>query len=167
MKKYNSQIYYTFMESPLEPLMLVADKYSLFAVSMTKQDQKHEIGEDWIECDELVPFTIAKKQLTEYFSGNLQSFDIPMKLGGTDFQCLVWNELLKIPFGTTVSYGELAKRIGNPNASRAVGLANGKNPFSIIIPCHRVIGSNGKLTGYNGGMNRKEPDRPKGECDRP
>jgi methylated-DNA-[protein]-cysteine S-methyltransferase len=85
----------------------------------------------------------------------LADFDIPVRLDGTPFQRAVWNELTKIPNGTTISYGELARRVGNPKASRAVGLANGRNPVSIIVPCHRVVGSNGSLTGYGGGIDRK------------
>jgi methylated-DNA-[protein]-cysteine S-methyltransferase len=94
--------------------------------------------------------------LAAYFAGELTEFDLPMKMIGTEFQKTVWRELLNIPFGVTISYGELADRVGNPNASRAVGAANGRNPISIIVPCHRVIGSNGKLTGYGGGLERKE-----------
>lgn len=95
-------------------------------------------------------------QLEEYFSGKRKSFDIPFEPKGTEFQKSVWNELLKIPYGETCSYGEIAKRIGNPKASRAIGMANNRNPISIIIPCHRVIGASGKLVGYGGGLDIKE-----------
>lgn len=95
------------------------------------------------------------KQLTEYFSGKRKIFDINVNPAGTQFQKSVWNELLKIPFGETVSYGEIAKRIGNTKSVRAVGLANGSNPISIIIPCHRIIGKNGSLVGYGGGIENK------------
>jgi methylated-DNA-[protein]-cysteine S-methyltransferase len=95
-------------------------------------------------------------QLQEFFAGSRTSFDLPLDPQGTDFQKRVWNELLTIPFGKTVSYLEIARRLGDVNAVRAVGLANGKNPISIIVPCHRVIGSNGKLVGYGGGLWRKE-----------
>ncbi len=95
-------------------------------------------------------------QLEAYFAGKLEEFDVPLAPEGTPFQQKVWKHLCDIPFGETISYGELARRIGNPNASRAVGLANGTNPIPIIIPCHRVIGSNGKLTGYGGGLPIKE-----------
>ena len=95
-------------------------------------------------------------QLEAYFAGKLEEFDVPLAPEGTPFQQKVWKNLCEIPFGETISYGELARRIGNPNASRAVGLANGTNPIPIIIPCHRVIGSNGKLTGYGGGLPIKE-----------
>lgn len=96
------------------------------------------------------------RQLKAYFAGELEEFDLPLAPEGTAFQLKVWENLCDIPFGETISYGELARRIGNPNASRAVGLANGSNPIPIIIPCHRVIGSNGKLTGYGGGLPIKE-----------
>jgi methylated-DNA-[protein]-cysteine S-methyltransferase len=95
-------------------------------------------------------------QLEEYFAGRRIAFDLPMTMVGTPFQRTVWRALCDIPFGETVSYGELAGRIGQPTASRAVGLANGRNPISIIVPCHRVIGANGSLTGYGGGLARKQ-----------
>ena len=96
------------------------------------------------------------RQVDEFFAGKRQTFDIPLAPKGSEFQKRVWAELAKIPFGETISYGELARRIGNPAASRAVGHANGQNPISVIVPCHRVIGSNGKLTGYGGGLDLKE-----------
>jgi methylated-DNA-[protein]-cysteine S-methyltransferase len=98
----------------------------------------------------------AVRQLRAYFAGELQAFDLPLAPQGTPFQLAVWKHLCEIPYGETISYGELARRIGNPNASRAVGLANGSNPIPIVIPCHRVIGSNGKLTGYGGGLPIKD-----------
>ena len=96
------------------------------------------------------------RQLRAYFAGELETFDLPLAPQGTPFQLGVWRRLCEIPYGQTISYGELARRLGNPNASRAVGLANGSNPIPIVIPCHRVIGSNGKLTGYGGGLPIKE-----------
>jgi methylated-DNA-[protein]-cysteine S-methyltransferase len=96
------------------------------------------------------------RQLQAYFAGELENFDLAVSPQGTPFQQKVWSELQRIPYGETLSYGELARRIGNPKACRAVGLANGSNPISIVIPCHRVIGSNGKLTGYGGGLPIKE-----------
>ena len=95
------------------------------------------------------------EQLEAYFAGSRQTFDVPLALAGTDFQRRVWEGLLEIPYGHTMSYGELARRVGRPGASRAVGLANGRNPVAIIVPCHRVIGANGTLTGYGGGLDRK------------
>jgi methylated-DNA-[protein]-cysteine S-methyltransferase len=98
----------------------------------------------------------ASTQLTEYFSGKRKKFDFPIAFHGTEFQSAVWNALQKIPYGRTCSYGELAAMIGNPKASRAVGQANNRNPISIIVPCHRIIGHSGRLTGYNGGLGIKE-----------
>lgn len=100
-------------------------------------------------------FTTVAEQLTEYFAGTRQAFDLPLAPQGTDFQLRVWEQLRLIPFGVTISYGQLAKRLGQPNASRAVGLANGNNPLSIVVPCHRVIGADGSLTGFGGGVETK------------
>jgi len=99
--------------------------------------------------------TATASQLEDYFAGSLTSFDLPLALVGTEFQRAVWAALLEIPYGATISYGELARRIGLPSASRAVGMANGRNPVSIVVPCHRVVGADGSLTGYGGGVNRK------------
>lgn len=98
----------------------------------------------------------ARRQLTEYFDHRRTSFDLPLDLAGTPFQLQVWEHLTRIPFGSTTSYGEIARRLGNPTGSRAVGAANGRNPVAIVVPCHRVIGANGDLTGFGGGMARKE-----------
>lgn len=98
----------------------------------------------------------TKKQLTEYFNGTRKKFDLPITINGTPFQQQAWQQLSKIPYGKTISYGEQARRLGDKNKARAVGLANGQNPIPIIIPCHRVIGSNGKLTGFGGGLDKKE-----------
>ena len=142
---------YCYMQSPVGRLLLVGDEQGLRKLHFVREDVEPE--SDWIENREaLAP---AIKQLEDYFAGKLQDFDLPLAPEGTAFQQTVWRELLNIPYGTTISYGELAKRIGNPNASRAVGLANGSNPIAVIIPCHRVIGSNGKLTGYGGGLDNK------------
>jgi methylated-DNA-[protein]-cysteine S-methyltransferase len=110
---------------------------------------------DWIEKETPVLKT-AREQLRQYFAGELTEFTIPLNMQGTEFQKRVWTLLCEIPHGATWSYGEMAKRLGNPGASRAVGLANGQNPISIIVPCHRVIGSDGSLTGYGGGLPRKK-----------
>lgn len=108
---------------------------------------------NWRRDDDL--FREAAKQLRAYFAGELTEFDLPLAPAGTQFQQRVWAELQKIPYGSTINYGELARRVGNPKAARAAGAANGSNPISIIIPCHRVIGSNNHLTGYGGGIERK------------
>jgi O-6-methylguanine DNA methyltransferase len=108
-----------------------------------------------VEDAEVAPLPETRRQLQEYFDGTRTTFDVPLAAQGTEFQQRVWKALCDIPWGETISYGELARRIGDPGASRAVGMANGRNPVSIIVPCHRVIGANGKLTGYGGGMERK------------
>ncbi len=148
--------YYTRIESPIESLLLASDGESLTSLFMMTQRHGPYFSETWKLDDNAKPFAEARKQLAAYFAGELAEFDLPMKMIGTEFQKTVWRELLNIPFGVTISYGELANRVGNSNASRAVGAANGRNPISIIVPCHRVIGANGKLTGYGGGMERKE-----------
>jgi methylated-DNA-[protein]-cysteine S-methyltransferase len=149
--------YYTYIESPLLPILLTSNGTELTGLYM--DSHKHGPAEpeaDWVRDDTAAPFSEAREQLTAYFAGTLTDFALPLSLDGTPFQQKVWEELKKIPYGVTISYGELARRIGDPNASRAVGLANGRNPVSIIVPCHRVIGANGKLTGYGGGLPRKE-----------
>ncbi|MFC9255658.1 methylated-DNA--[protein]-cysteine S-methyltransferase [Amycolatopsis thailandensis] len=146
---------HTVIDSPYDRLTLVADGESLCGLYMVQQ--RHRPAEETFgHPDPGAPiFVETEKQLKEYFAGQRQDFDLSLSLGGTDFQRMVWEGLLGIPYGETVSYGELADRLGRPTASRAVGLANGKNPIGIIVPCHRVIGSNGDLTGYGGGVERK------------
>lgn len=144
---------YCYFESPLGKLLLTG-RDRLESLHFPRGKTRVEPQEDWV-CNE-APFKDALSQLAAYFNGDLTQFDLELTLHGTDFQKRVWQELVKIPYGETISYGELAKRIGNPNASRAVGLANGKNPVSIIVPCHRVIGKNGSLTGFGGGLAVKE-----------
>src|SRR5205823_1056391 len=133
-----------------------SDGDALTGLYMTVSTHGPAVGEGWVRKDDAAPFPEAKRQLAAYFDGVLTEFDLPLALDGTEFQKRVWRALLNIPYGQTISYGELARRIGNPNGSRAVGLANGRNPISIIVPCHRVIGANGKLVGYGGGLPRKE-----------
>ena len=115
---------------------------------------RREPEQDWIYSEK--PFADARKQLSAYFAGERKSFDLNLKPGGTEFQLQVLEELQKIPYGTTMSYGDIAKRIGRPKAVRAVGAANGRNPLPIVIPCHRVIGSTGDMTGFGGGIPTKE-----------
>jgi methylated-DNA-[protein]-cysteine S-methyltransferase len=149
-------IYYATAPSPVGDLLLVSDGKDLIRVSMDKQKYAAEIGEDWVEKKDVPVLKLAAEQLKSYFAGLLDHFDLPLAFRGTEFQNKVWSELTKIPHGQTISYGELARRVGSPKASRAVGLANGKNPIAIIVPCHRVIGANGTLTGYGGGLPRKK-----------
>ncbi len=148
--------YYTYFDSPIQPLLLTSNGTALTGLFMGAHKHGPEIENAWAQSDEAAPFAEAKQQLAAYFAGQLTNFDLPLAPVGTEFQRRVWDELRRIPYGQTVSYGELARRIGNPNACRAVGLANGRNPLSIIVPCHRVVGANGKLVGYAGGMARKE-----------
>ncbi len=148
--------YYTYYDSPLQPLLLTSDGAALTGLFMAAHKHGPEIGADWTEDDEAAPFAEARRQLAAYFAGELTDFDLPLAPLGTTFQRRVWDELRRIPHGETVSYGELARRIGSPKACRAVGLANGRNPLSIIVPCHRVVGASGKLIGYAGGTARKE-----------
>jgi methylated-DNA-[protein]-cysteine S-methyltransferase len=145
---------YTRIDSPLGPLLLAADEAGLRHIEFLSSKRAHPPDPDWQE--DARPLKDVIRQLRAYFAGKLETFDLPLAPEGTEFQQKVWRRLLDIPYGETMSYGELARRIGNPNACRAVGLANGSNPIPIIIPCHRVIGSNGKLTGYGGGLPIKE-----------
>lgn len=146
--------YYTRLESPLGPLLLVADGSGLRRVDFVNGRHAAKPDPSWKE--DASPLKETARQLNAYFAGKLENFDLPLAPQGTAFQLEVWRKLCDIPFGETISYGELARRIGNPKASRAVGLANGSNPVPIIIPCHRVIGSDGTLTGYGGGLPIKE-----------
>ncbi|ROQ35311.1 methylated-DNA-[protein]-cysteine S-methyltransferase [Streptomyces sp. PanSC19] len=147
-------IRHTVVDSPYEPLTLVAVDGVLSRVHMT--GQRHRPPEETFGEPDPRPFGEAIRQLDSYFAGELTEFDLPLNLIGTPFQLRVWQQLLRIPYGETRTYGELAEELGSPGASRAVGLANGKNPVSIIVPCHRVIGAGGGLTGYGGGLDRKQ-----------
>jgi len=144
--------YWTLI-SPLGRLMFVGDEHGLRALSF--QDGAHPLvpPASWREAS--APFGEAIRQLGEYFSGKLSRFDLVLAPQGTPFQQSVWRALQTIPYGETLSYLELSRRIGRPNSARAVGAANGRNPIPIIIPCHRVIGANGSLTGFGGGLDLK------------
>ncbi len=177
---------FTEIESPVGPLRLEADDQGLRQILFTKSKphagrawhkksdvirsepslRTKDLGEPSPRLNREATHTTTReasillketiRQLRAYFAGELEAFDLPLAPEGTPFQLKVWRRLCDVPYGETISYGELARRIGNPNASRAVGLANGSNPIPIIIPCHRVIGSNGSLTGYGGGLPIKE-----------
>ncbi len=147
-----NNIYYCYYESPLGKLLLTG-RERLESLNFPRGTTRVEPGEDWIPSPDRFRDVLA--QLTAYFTGELKAFDLEINARGTRFQERVWKELVRIPYGQTISYGELAKRIGNPNAARAVGMANGKNPIAVIIPCHRVIGKNGSLTGFGGGLDTK------------
>jgi methylated-DNA-[protein]-cysteine S-methyltransferase len=157
MKTRTAARTHTVIDSPIGPLTLIADRGKLAGVHM--EITRYEPGDG--ELGPAVPrnaepvLAEAARQLEAYFDGELTTFDLPLNLDGSQFQRSVWAALQDIPYGETISYGELARRIGQPSASRAVGLANGRNPVSIVVPCHRVIGADGSLTGYGGGMDRK------------
>jgi len=143
----------TTVDSPIGPLTLTAVDGVLTGLHMDRQRHAPEPSGEWEPDDAAFKDVVA--QLDAYFAGELVEFDVPLSMAGTDFQRRVWAGLRDIAYGETISYGELARRVGNPNASRAVGLANGRNPVAIIVPCHRVIGADGSLTGYGGGLERK------------
>lgn len=147
---------HTVVDSPYGRLTLVAVDGALCGLYMT--DQRHRPPEESFGAratpDE-EPFAETVRQLTAYFTGERTDFELPLHLDGTPFQREVWAGLLRIPYGETRTYGELARALGKPHASRAVGLANGKNPLGIVVPCHRVVGADGSLTGYGGGLDRK------------
>ncbi|MER5206496.1 methylated-DNA--[protein]-cysteine S-methyltransferase [Streptomyces sp. NPDC002825] len=147
-------IQHTVVDSPYEPLTLVAVDGVLSRLHMT--GQRHRPPEETFGEPDPRPFGEVIRQLDAYFAGELTEFELPLNLIGTPFQLRVWEQLLRIPYGETRTYGELAEELGNPGASRAVGLANGKNPVGIIVPCHRVVGAGGSLTGYGGGLDRKQ-----------
>lgn len=149
-------MYYRWLESPVGDLLLTSDGRSLTGLYLKGQKHFPAIAADWKESLEAVPFTQVTQQLLEYFNNRRQQFDLPLSPSGTEFQKQVWQQLYDIPFGETISYGFIAKALGRPSASRAVGAANGRNPISIIVPCHRVVASNGRLTGYAGGVERKQ-----------
>ncbi|MER6526561.1 methylated-DNA--[protein]-cysteine S-methyltransferase [Streptomyces sp. NPDC001508] len=144
---------HTVIDSPYGPLTLVADDGTLCGLYMT--EQRHRPPEETFGARDDTLFGAAEEQLAAYFQGELTEFTLELRLPGTSFQRSVWEQLTRIPYGETRTYGELADALGNPNASRAVGLANGRNPVGIIVPCHRVVGSDGSLTGYGGGLERK------------
>lgn len=148
------QLSYSYLDTPIGRLLLAGDASALHYLSFPSGHKAFGPRLPWQPSD--APFGEAKRQLAAYFAGKLRRFDLPLVLTGTDFQKRVWNTLLAIPFGETRSYGWLAERIGRPTASRAVGAANGANPIPVIIPCHRVIGSSGALTGFGGGIETKK-----------
>lgn len=143
--------YRTTVPSPIDPLTLTSDGEFLTEIWM---GEPRPLPSAVIDPN-LPIFRETERQLAAYFARELQQFDLPLRPTGTEFQRMVWKALQEIPYGATISYGELARRVGNPNGSRAVGLANGKNPLPVVIPCHRVIGANGKLVGFGGGLPRK------------
>ena len=159
--------YYTVVPSPIGPLLLTSDGQALTGLHLSAPGSEGDAPDalsasgvtgdarTWRRAEAAAPFPAARAQLAAYFAGRLTAFDLPLAPPGTEFQRRVWAALAAIPYGTTTTYGDLARQLGSPNGSRAVGLANGRNPIAIIIPCHRVIGADGSLTGYGGGLPRK------------
>lgn len=150
------QLSFMEMSSPVGVLKLVAHEHALVAVLWENENPKRVRLAELIEDQQHPILLKTQKQLNEYFSGQRQIFDLPLDFEGTEFQQKVWQALLSIPFGETRSYKDIAEQIGNVKAVRAVGAANGKNPISIIAPCHRVVGANGKLVGFAGGLENKD-----------
>jgi methylated-DNA-[protein]-cysteine S-methyltransferase len=146
---------YRYLDTPIGKLLIAGDRNTVRRIEFPKNGEPRGPDAGWLESS-TGALEEAARQLREYFSGSRKGFDLPLAPEGTDFQRTVWRELQNIPYGRTISYGELARRIGNSKASRAVGAANGSNPIPIVIPCHRVIGANGKLTGFGGGLPIKQ-----------
>lgn len=142
-------IYKKVIETPIEKIYIAEEDDKIIEINLDSNKNNYEIKNTEV-------LNLAEKQLLEYFEGKRKQFDLPFKLKGTPFQEKVWNELLKIPYGETRTYGEIAKNIGNPKTARAVGMANHNNPISIVVPCHRVIGANNKLVGYGLGIDKKQ-----------
>ena len=147
-------MYYTYVDSPIGPFFLAGDGTSLRKASFSTGKQQRQPEEGWVR--DPAPLSYAVEQIEEYFAGERTRFDLPLEIVGTEFQKDVWQVLRSIPFGETWSYGRVAKSLGKPGASRAVGAANAANVLPLIIPCHRVIGGDGTLTGFGGGLDTKK-----------
>ncbi len=145
--------YYDMIDSPIGRLLLVGDGSAVQRVDMQEGRRPVQVDPSWQRERDAV--ADVAEQLAEYFAGSRRAFDLELALDGNAFERRVWDALVEIPYGETASYGEIARRIGEPGAARAVGLANGRNPIAVIVPCHRVIGADGSLTGYGGGLKRK------------
>jgi methylated-DNA-[protein]-cysteine S-methyltransferase len=145
--------YYTVLDSPIGELHVVGDGKALTRLHMQGGRTRAAIDPSWRRDEGR--FDEVRRQLDEYFAGKRRDFTLPLAMAGGIFERRVWEELRAIPYGSTASYGEIASRIGAPGAARAVGVANGRNPIAVIVPCHRVIGADGSLTGYGGGLERK------------
>ncbi|MCO6449863.1 MAG: methylated-DNA--[protein]-cysteine S-methyltransferase [Caldilineales bacterium] len=141
-------LYYNYFESPIGLIEIGGTDKAIISLVFVGQMREESASNALLDG--------AARQIAEYFAGSRQEFDLPLDMQGTDFQRSVWTHLLSIPYGVTISYMDIANALGNPQSIRAVGAANGQNPISIIVPCHRVIGSDGKLVGYGGGLWRKE-----------
>ena len=146
---------YDTMKSPWGELLLAASERGLTGIYFNRQKYHPRLGAEWKADPRHPALKAAKKQLKEYFAGKRRDFDLPLDPNGTAFQQAVWKAIARVPYGKTISYGELAKRSGFPDSPRAAGAATGRNPIGIVVPCHRIVGANGSLTGYAGGLERK------------
>ncbi len=146
-------MFYSYMDSPVGRLLLAGSRHALKIVGFSQGSRARGTEIGWERFDE--PFRRVKRQLGEYFDGQRRTWDLALAPDGTDFQRAVWQALMSIPYGTTRSYRDIAEQIGHAKAVRAVGAANGANPIPVIIPCHRVIGADGSLTGFGGGLDKK------------
>ena len=150
-----NEVIYRYIDSPVGPLLIAGNDAGLQLIEFHAPRHPMPRGDDWNEGDHAV-LREAQRQLVEYFAGERRGFDLPLAPQGTEFQRQVWWELANIAFGDTISYAALAQRVGRPTATRAVGAANGRNPLPIVLPCHRVIGADGSLTGFGGGLPTKQ-----------
>jgi methylated-DNA-[protein]-cysteine S-methyltransferase len=146
-------MFYTRFDSPIGELLAVGDGQALYGLYMQEGRTAATVRSGWEMADE--PLAPVAAQLEEYFAGRRRAFDVPLAMAGSPFERRVWQALQEIPYGETASYGEIARRVAEPAAARAVGVANARNPIAVIVPCHRVIGADGSLTGYGGGLERK------------
>jgi methylated-DNA-[protein]-cysteine S-methyltransferase len=148
-------IAYCRTKSPLGDLLLVANGDALCGIYFAGQKYEPALDPDWYEDPRHAVLRAGSTQLAEYFAGAREDFDLPVAFAGTPFQRAVWNAIAAVPWGATITYAELARRAGHPGSVRAAGAATGRNPLTIVIPCHRIVGVNGALTGYAGGLDRK------------
>jgi len=148
-------IRYARFDSPLGPVIAVAEEAGLTHVDFVGAKYEKAVGPDWIEDPSAPALRACREQLAEYFSGKRTAFDLPLAPEGTTFQKRVWREIARVAYGETITYGELAKRAGAPGQARAAGAATGRNPLGVVVPCHRIMGADGSLTGYAGGLERK------------
>jgi methylated-DNA-[protein]-cysteine S-methyltransferase len=153
MPEESRQLLHTRIESPIGELLLLGDGRALHGLYMLDGQHRFRVRPNLVHAPQA--FVEAERQLREYFAGERRRFELLLELRGSPFQLAVWRELQEIGYGETISYGELASRVGDPSRARAVGSANGRNPISVIVPCHRVIGGDGSLVGYGGGLERK------------
>jgi len=155
MNALEPTVFYCRLRSCLGEILLTSDGARLTGLYFEGQKDEPSVRPDWRLDEHAAPLQQARLQLQEYASGKREEFDLPLALRGTDFQRRVWQALLGVPFGRTISYAELARRVGAPTAARAVGAAVGRNPVGVVVPCHRIVGADGSLTGYAGGLDRK------------